>query len=578
MLSKLDNAPNTQLRGKSQIIHASGYLSSSLELRQQYLSLSEAEGVIRNAVLPQMENAPPRLFDTTTGLLCDKEAQITAFKTSTDYKQLLSSTMKRADLRTERITDVVLMYFRYVMLSHRWQGKEPLLQDIQDKMVYELDVVDGIVKLQSFCRVARDAGYRWAWSDTCCIDKNNNVELQGSVTSMFVWYRHSALTIIYLSDVLPSSKSGALANSEWIRRGWTVQEFLAPKVVLFYQEDWTLYLDDRSSNHKESVVIMQELENATGIDRQALVSFYPGTTGARKKLQWASTRVTTLQEDIAYSLFGIFGIHLPVIYGEKKQSALGRLLQEVVAQSGDICALDWVGKPSDFNSCLPAEITSYVTRSWTPPPLSEEEMQTSVSLLRGAGLIEPALRLYQRLYDLSAPRFAHRRLHLHCIVFPVTEVRQRHGEDQDTHLTYEVKADGLQDVLIVTEDTLIQFSRAKRTRRKFLLVRPWDRQVLELPDSADDTQSEDDDWVDAESPLHDSPGLSLEDYELNNSESHSQVLRLIVRLGQPFTAFLLAQQAGGEYRRVATDRNVVARVKEMTSVHHMMDVRTLEIL
>ncbi|KAJ8588366.1 hypothetical protein M405DRAFT_740492, partial [Rhizopogon salebrosus TDB-379] len=249
--------------------------------------------------------------------------------------------MKRADLRTERITDVVLMYFRYVMLSHRWQGKEPLLQDIQDKMVYELDVVDGIVKLQSFCRVARDAGYRWAWSDTCCIDKNNNVELQGSVTSMFVWYRHSALTIIYLSDVLPSSKSGALANSEWIRRGWTVQEFLAPKVVLFYQEDWTLYLDDRSSNHKESVVIMQELENATGIDRQALVSFYPGTTGAREKLQWASTRVTTLQEDIAYSLFGIFGIHLPVIYGEKKQSALGRLLQEVVAQSGDICALDW---------------------------------------------------------------------------------------------------------------------------------------------------------------------------------------------------------------------------------------------
>ncbi|KAG2351519.1 hypothetical protein BDR07DRAFT_1083856 [Suillus spraguei] len=32
-----------------------------------------------------------------------------------------------------------------------------------------------------FCRVARDAGYHWAWSDTCCIDQNNNVELGQSV-------------------------------------------------------------------------------------------------------------------------------------------------------------------------------------------------------------------------------------------------------------------------------------------------------------------------------------------------------------------------------------------------------------
>ncbi|OJA19078.1 hypothetical protein AZE42_03750, partial [Rhizopogon vesiculosus] len=46
---------------------------------------------------------------------------------------------------------------------------------------------------------------------------------------MFVWYRHSALTIIYLSDVPPLSKPGALAKSAWNSRGWTVQEFLAPK-------------------------------------------------------------------------------------------------------------------------------------------------------------------------------------------------------------------------------------------------------------------------------------------------------------------------------------------------------------
>jgi len=37
-------------------------------------------------------------------------------------------------------------------------------------------------------------------------------------------------------------------------------------------------------------------------------------------------------------LFDIFDVHLPVLYGEKKQKAHGRLLQEIVARSGYITA------------------------------------------------------------------------------------------------------------------------------------------------------------------------------------------------------------------------------------------------
>jgi hypothetical protein len=143
------------------------------------------------------------------------KVQIHAFKTSTEYKELLSSTLVHVDLQMERIQDVVAMYFHYVMLSHRWEEKEPLLRDIQDKLVYDLDPVSSIPKLQSFCKTARDKGYRWGWIDTCCIDQTNNIELQQSVNSMFIWYRHSALTIIYLSDVPPSSQPGALAGSAW---------------------------------------------------------------------------------------------------------------------------------------------------------------------------------------------------------------------------------------------------------------------------------------------------------------------------------------------------------------------------
>ncbi|KAG1789544.1 uncharacterized protein HD556DRAFT_777664 [Suillus plorans] len=597
MLSKLEHSPDIQIQ----------------KLRQQYVDRSDVEVTIREIIESQLENAPLRLINTSSGRLCDRKAQISAFETSTEYKELVSSTTKHADLHKKRIKDVVAPYFHYVTLSHRWDRKEPLLRDIQEEDVYRLDPVDSVVKLQSFCKASRDAGYRWAWNDTCCIDKNNNAEVQESVNSMFIWYHHSALTIVYLSDVPPSSKSGALAKSEWNRRGWTFQEFVAPKVVLFYQKDWTLYLDDRSPNHKDSVAIMKELQDATGIDSRTLVAFRPGMSGVREKLRWASMRVTTIQEDIAYSLFGIFGIHLPVIYGEKKQNALGRLSQEIVAQSGDITALDWVGRSSEFNSCLPAEITSYTAPSCTLPSLSEDQFQETISSLRNTVSVDWASRLYSALNNLSAPRFSQRRLHLPCITFTVTESRRRRDQGEKTYFTYEVKAQGLHDLLITTEDKLVQFSPAKPILQTFLLVYPWNRRLLKLPDFAepsdiwdstqseesfeDDMQSEEDCWEDTQSdkdcwddteseegfwsapqsPSHDLP-VKLPEECWTESESHLQALQLIVRLGQPFGAFLLAQQRGGEYKRIASDHDIIAQVEDVASINEMMDIRTLEIL
>ncbi|OAX34763.1 hypothetical protein K503DRAFT_868710 [Rhizopogon vinicolor AM-OR11-026] len=573
MVSKLNDAPDTPIQTRP---------------HQRYITRSEAEGAIQRVIDAQMENAPPRLFNTSTGYLCGRDTQINTFKMSTEYKELLSLTMKHANLRSEHIQDVVLKFFQYAMLSHRWEGQEPLLHDIQGKSMHELNPVDGIAKLQSFCKVARDAGYRWAWSDTCCIDKNNNIDLQESVNSMFVWYRYSALTIIYLSDVPPLSKSGALAKSAWNSRGWTVQEFLAPKVVLFYQKDWTLYLDDRSPNHKESTEIMRELGDATGINARALIAFRPEMRGAREKLQWSSMRMTTLQEDIAYSLFGIFGVHLSPIYGEKKQNALGRLLQEIVAQSGDITCLDWVGKSSEFNSCLPANITSYGAPPSESglPSLSEDEMQASISSLRDAETVELASQLYTTLDQQTAPRFAQRRLHLPCIIFTVTEVAPRSDQEQGTYFTYEVKADGLCDVLISTEAKFIPFSRAMPIRQKFLLIRPWDRNLLEQHDFAapfdlaEDAQSitTEDYLTPPGSPVYDSSDIYPGENVPVDSESESRALRLLVRLRQPFSAFLLAQQWGGEYKRIAADHDIIVQVKDMTSVRDMMDVRMLEIL
>ncbi|KIO05271.1 hypothetical protein M404DRAFT_141452, partial [Pisolithus tinctorius Marx 270] len=171
----------------------------------------------------------------------------------------------------------------------------------------------GAKKLQKFCLTAFKQGYLWAWSDTCCIDKDSSAELQEAIGSMFGWYRRSALTIVYLADV-PDTAS--FATSEWFRRGWTLQELLAPRTILFYTRTWSLYKNIESSNHKANGVVLEELAKATGIASHFLADFMPGMEDARSRLQWASSRRTTRPEDIVYSLFGIFNLHLPVLYGE----------------------------------------------------------------------------------------------------------------------------------------------------------------------------------------------------------------------------------------------------------------------
>ncbi|KAI5989859.1 hypothetical protein EDC04DRAFT_2588175, partial [Pisolithus marmoratus] len=201
----------------------------------------------------------------------------------------------------------------------------------------------GLGKLQAFCAAACEHGYLWAWSDTCCIDKDSSAELQEAIGSMFGWYRRSALTIVHLSDV---PNTGSFGGSEWFRRGWTLQELLAPRTVLFYTQDWSLYRNLTCSNHKVDATVLEELERETGIQSRFLTDFSPGMDDARSRLQWASLRCTTRSEDIAYSLFGIFDLHLPVLYGESVEKALGRLLAEIISQSGDISVLDWVGEAS----------------------------------------------------------------------------------------------------------------------------------------------------------------------------------------------------------------------------------------
>lgn len=122
------------------------------------------------------------------------------------------------------------------------------------------------IKLNGCCVHAKRNGFHYVWIDTFCIDKASSTELSEAINSIFRWYQNSAVCYVYLSDVpavedIRDPKS-RFFSSRWFRRGWTLQELLAPKELHFYSSEWS-YLETK--NEFAAVV-----EIITGISRRFL--------------------------------------------------------------------------------------------------------------------------------------------------------------------------------------------------------------------------------------------------------------------------------------------------------------------
>ena len=64
------------------------------------------------------------------------------------------------------------------------------------------------------------------------------------------------------------------------------------------------------------------------------------SAGIATKMSWASNRVTTFPDDMAYCLLGIFGISMDIRYGEGKNAFL-RLEQELIKETMDESIFAW---------------------------------------------------------------------------------------------------------------------------------------------------------------------------------------------------------------------------------------------
>ncbi|KAF2230034.1 HET-domain-containing protein [Viridothelium virens] len=205
---------------------------------------------------------------------------------------------------------------RYAILSHRWQTGEVLFKDFEQGSEASKE---GYEKIKGFARKAQRHGFEYCWVDTCCIDKRSSAELSESINSMYKWYHDAGECYAYLSDVPQLHWS----KSIWWSRGWTLQELLAPQHVIFYDCEWNK-IGTKSQ-------LRRDIAQNTGIMEAALRGFAPSMFSIQHRMLWASRRITSRTEDIAYCLLGIFNVNMPLLYGEGSR-AFTRLQEEILRQ------------------------------------------------------------------------------------------------------------------------------------------------------------------------------------------------------------------------------------------------------
>ncbi|KAH9942529.1 heterokaryon incompatibility protein-domain-containing protein [Epithele typhae] len=223
-----------------------------------------------------------RLLATDTGLMSE-------FTDPTEVKYaILSHVWARKTSDNDTSYGPELTYDDYIRIRTK-QGNKPILKKLPSKV-------------RRSCEVAKRHGISFIWIDTCCINKSSSSELSEAINSMYRWYSLAQVCYAYLYDV--DHAKTKFHDSEWFERGWTLQELIAPPVVLFFDSEWQMI----GSRYDLS----DEIQSITNIDRAVLRKERQiSDVCVAQRMSWAASRKTTREEDKAYCLVGIFDVHLP---------------------------------------------------------------------------------------------------------------------------------------------------------------------------------------------------------------------------------------------------------------------------
>ncbi|THV00633.1 hypothetical protein K435DRAFT_440570 [Dendrothele bispora CBS 962.96] len=191
----------------------------------------------------------------------------------------------------------------YAILSHTWITGEEISYDEYCQPLEETYYKLGYQKIVAACQRAHEQNLRYIWIDTCCIKQSDDNDVAVNITSMYGYYQNAEVCYVYLVDVtaLQSDWPTQLRDSQWLGRGWTLQELLAPKTVLFFDEDWQ-YIGDK---HKLQGLIHHETAIPQGVlsGEQSIQDI-----NVLDRMSWATKRETTKLQDQAYCLQGLLGL------------------------------------------------------------------------------------------------------------------------------------------------------------------------------------------------------------------------------------------------------------------------------
>ncbi|PQE05543.1 HET domain-containing protein [Rutstroemia sp. NJR-2017a BBW] len=270
---------------------------------------------------------------------------------------------------------------RYAILSHTWEEQEVTYQQFTN--VKARTSSKGWGKVQKACELASEEGHKYLWIDSCCIDKSSSAELSEAINSMFEWYLRAAVCFAYLSDYKTSTVTNpCLCGARWFVRGWTLQELIAPTKMFFYDKTWNLIGTKKG--------LCSELSKITGIAAEVLCP--PKSTNVRDllddlpvglRMSWASKRETTRIEDQSYCLLGIFGINMPMLYGEGPRAFM-RLQEEIVKISNDMTLFAWTMPfPGEFGefACLGGIVADSPAKFNLDYAMSNKGLRIRTSLL-----------------------------------------------------------------------------------------------------------------------------------------------------------------------------------------------------
>ncbi|KAH7071148.1 heterokaryon incompatibility protein-domain-containing protein [Paraphoma chrysanthemicola] len=220
----------------------------------------------------------------------------------------------------------------YAILSHTWdEHEEVTYQDFVSKLNAHKK---GWPKIKKTCELARNAGIRYAWVDTCCIDKTSSAELSEAINSMYRWYEESQVCFAFLTEWSADVEvADSMQRCRWFMRGWTLQELIAPKNITFFDSVYNI----RGSK----VTLIDTIHQATSIDEQLLLGRNSlAAYSIAQKMSWAVSRQTKRTQDEAYSLLGIFDLNMLLLYGEGAK-AFRRLQEEIIRSNSDLSIFAW---------------------------------------------------------------------------------------------------------------------------------------------------------------------------------------------------------------------------------------------